>query len=171
MKHAAYLFLLFLAAGCSVNSDLKGNKVRIEFRDSTSHVYDLVSVRDSTFVVRRALVFDTGILHTVPISEMVRVYHASYAPTAWALAGGAVGLFGTITTLVILSHGNVGGGEGLAVGGAIITLPVMILGITLGWFIPNHEAAYDPLDADDRESLKEMSVYPEEEPPEVQSVR
>ncbi len=171
MKYILYILLIFPFVGCG-SSYLEGNKVRIEFHDAASRDCELLSVRDNVFVVGEDISDSTLRASLVPIADIRRVWVGSSAEITGMIIGGIVGLVGSVITVVSIYGPDAQGGEGLALGGAIIAIPFAIAGGVIGYLIPSAEVAYDPMNAKDLISIKELARYNRySEPPELQKLK
>jgi hypothetical protein len=167
-----YLFTLLCTMGCGSNSELTENWIRVEFRDTVPHVYKLLAVREATLIVGEDISDSITRAHTLPISRIERIYHASNAKVTWMLIGGVAGVLGTTLVIGTIAANESGsGGLAVAVAGGVFGLPAMIIGGVIGHSIPDDEIVYDPHDESDRKSLRDISRYPHGEPPELYNLR
>lgn len=169
MKYILYLLFVFPFFGCG-SSHLQDNRVRIEFSDSSSKEYELLSVRPDVFIVGED--FSDTILNAklIPISHVGRVYTGSSAEVTGMLIGIGVGLVAGAVTARAIIVDDEPSANGLA--GGIIGIPFAVVGGVIGYLIPSAEVSYDPMNPKDLISIKELARFDRySEPPELQKLK
>jgi hypothetical protein len=174
MKHLYYLIILIFLAGCAGRPAAERSRVRLEFRDSVSHEYYLIAVRDSGLIVLPGYYDLKGPAQFISSSKINHVYYYSNGKTTGMWIGGLTG-FGVVlaTSLVYLAvrHPDIGGGEGFGIGVSFISLPAIVIGMITGYLVSNDEDVFDISKAHDRDVLREVAIFPDKEPPELQNIK
>jgi hypothetical protein len=170
-----FIFFGVLLSSCSSRSELKGNRVLVQFRDTIPHEYYLLSVRDSSLVVKPGYYDLPGEPIVIPFSRISRVMHDVHGKLTGALLGGAIGgvaAFGTVF-VIAKSQPQIQGNQGMAFAGlaAIIGASAVTLGIIIGNGLSEGEKGYSISSAHDRDVLRDYSQYPDTEPPELQKLK
>ena len=171
MKRIAYSFLLIFLLSCGSQSDLQRTTIRVQFRDTLTapDEYYLLSVRDTALVVEPGFYGMGNTPRVIPFSQINRVFHDNGGKTSGFLLGGLIGCSAVLIPAAIFgaTH-NVGGGEGLAIGGALISIPAMVAGGIIGCALAEGEKEYAPSSND---TLRSFAKYPDTEPPELQKIK
>jgi hypothetical protein len=173
MKRIAYSFLLIFLLSCGPRSELKGNRVLINFRDTIPHEYYLIAVHDSGLVVSPGFFDNAGSPFIIPFSRISRVRHDVGGKTTGMLLGGLIGCTSAMGTAIAIgtAGGNAGSGEGVAFGAAFVSLPALALGMIIGYNSSDDDKIFDLSKAHDRDALREFARYPDHEPPELQKIK
>jgi hypothetical protein len=178
MKRIIFSLLLILTQGCGSNSELKGNRINVIFRDSLTipHEYYLLAVRDTAIIVAPGYYDKPGPPFLIANSKISRVVHSTGDDkTLGAIYGGVIGLGVSVVAIVAigLAKGSekIQGGEGLALGGALLALPVIVIAAASGYAAVADEAEYNLDNPNDRNDLVRYSKYSHREPPELQKIK
>jgi hypothetical protein len=176
MKRAAYFFFFGLLVGCGSNSELRGNRIRIHYRDSlvNPHEYYLLSVRDSAIVVSTGFYDPSGPPELVLISKINRIYTANTGKGLVRILSGLAGAAVFLVADIILSNAFVNE-EGAGMQAAFLAPVAIFVGASLGDGVGNSlshdEMYYTPSNPHDLKEIKELARYPETEPPELQKIK
>jgi hypothetical protein len=173
MKYILSIFLLFCLYGCSSKSPLEKNRVRLEFRDSVSHEYHLLSIRDSGLVVMPGYYDLKGPAEFISFSKLYRAYYHTGGKSTGMWAGGITGFIAPIVGLGIYasSKNQTGDGLGLIFAATAVAYPGAALGVIIGYLVTTDEDTFDLSTAHDRDVLRQYSIFPNEEPPELQKIK
>ena len=176
MKRAAYIFLLLFLVGCGSKSELKGNRIRIHYRDSTQnpHEYYLLAVRDSVLVIKPGFYDPPGPPELLLLSKIDRIYTSSRGKIIGTFFCGVAGAAVLLGTDIALSNAYVKE-EGAGMQAAFLAIPAIIVGAVLGSgagsAIFHDEIFYTPSKLQDLEELRGLALYPDTEPPELQKIK
>jgi predicted DNA-binding WGR domain protein len=165
------------ATVCGIKSESQKNRVRLQFRDSVSHEYYLLSVRDSGLVVIPGYYDRNGPAQIIPFANLERVYYHTNGKLTGALLGGAIGGVAALGAVLVIAKnegpGQIQGSKGMAFAAlsSLIGASAITLGIIIGVGLSKDEKSSDISSAHDRDVLREYSKFPDYEPPELQKIK
>jgi len=173
MKQFYYFIVFVLLVGCGGRPAAERSRVRLEFRDSVSHEYYLISVRDSGLVVLPGYYDLKGPAQFISSSKINHVYYYTNGKTTGMWIGGGAGYLSVLVALITYSatHNIGGDGLGLIIAAGILTLPATAIGMNIGYIISSDEDMFDLSTAHDRDVLRQYSIFPDKEPPELQKIK
>ena len=175
MKHRYYFVLLIFLTSCAARPDAERSRVRLELRDSLSHEYYLLSVRDSGLVVLPGYYNLKGPAKFMPFSKISHVYYYTDGKTGGTISGGLIGCavgVGSVLAIGLAQPSRVTqGGEGVAIAAAFIGMLAIIPGAIIGYLVSSDEDVFDLSKAHDRDALRQYSIFPDYEPPELQKIK
>ncbi len=176
MKRVSYSILLILLLSCARTPRRVGT-VSVFFKDQTVKDCSLLFVRDSSIVVREyTYISDTTsgrANYSIPFSKIAFVgvgMNENIAPALFGFGfGGFVGYW-----VAYGIHKATGGYDG-PYSGFSYAIPGCSVGAPLGSFLAcefhKQKSSYYPDDIDDLQYLKNVSVYPTEEPDELKKIK
>ncbi len=171
MKHFAYSFLLIVLLSCGTTRQ-ENYRSRILFRDSTIADYILLSVRNDAAVVAEYSQFSSGEMHpkVIPFTKILLIYQEHSVSTHGIWYGSAIGfgagLGGTLLASAITHKDQIGIGAVPFLCGGIGA----VIGCTADKF-QETEKVCTINDMDDRQWLKQISRYPDNEPETLQQLQ
>ena len=168
MRFNLLSILLFVATGCGTGDSI----VRIEGKNGGVQVFKLLAVRENALLVGMDLIDTVVQVQTVLKKDIAKLYGPTSAKNTWMWIGIGVGFLGSgVAVNVAISQSEQGGGNGAPLAFGLLAIPSMVVGGLLGYMIPSAEREYDVQNSEDWYDLREQSVYPDGEPPELYDVR
>jgi hypothetical protein len=168
MKYFIVFILSFMAIGCGSGEPM----VRVEYRSGVVREFKLLAVRDRDLLVGSNVADTMMAVQTVLKDDIARLHGPSSAKTTWMWIGAAVGFVGAgVTVGIAVSKSEQGSSNAAPFAFGFLAIPSMLVGGVLGYLIPSSEREYNVRDAEDWMDLRDHSVYPHGEPPELYDVR
>jgi hypothetical protein len=175
MKRIVCFIFLVILMSCGTKPEAEEHRIRIEFRNSVSHEYHLLSVRDSGLLVVAGYDKIDDSPQFISFSRIKNTYYYTGGKSTGMLLGGLIGCTAGAGTVIAIGlsqpPGVIQGGEGVAVGAAFIGLIAIAPGMIIGYLVTSDEKTFDISNTYDRDKLRFYARYPDIEPPELQKIK